>query len=1434
MILAEAPASTPAAGGTERANNVLVLSAKSEKSLRQLAARYAAFMRARPRVSLSDVCFSAATGRTHFIHRLAIVATSVNEVADALEAVARGESHKAATFGRIDRKGAQAGTSQATSTTEAPSDPARAAALYMQGVNVDWSAFYPAGTRRRIPLPHYAFDRKLYWIEGRAEAAPARPTTRAMHPLLGRRVPVAADSTIYESMLSASSPAFLTDHRIGGRVLMPATGFIEMAVAAGRLHFPADAALVLDDIVFHAPLELPESEPRHVQLVLTAAAGGARSFRISAREPGSDDEWQLCASGVLRSGAQADGGHWLGDVTRLRAGGASIQHLTGARHYQSLEARGLAFGPAFRGVQDIWRDGQHAIGDIALPAGLDADAYAVHPALLDACLQVMGGFEPDSRETFVPMSIERLTIRPASERSVFSRMSLRESGGKGSLRADVSVIDASGRSIAEISGFALRRLSAADTRIDKHIYEIAWRREPCASGAESTGLTGRWLIVADRGGYADALARRIDAAGGSSLVVRDVSSVSQLAATPVFRGILHCGALDIVGAVDMSAEALMAAQTQVCVSVLTLAQALDRATQPIAERLYLLTANTQSVAEHPSSVSGVAQSVLLGFGRVLARELPALRCTRIDVDAAGEREPQFDALLAELRADSSEDELALRGADRWVPRLVRASVPQDGAKAQRTTSAVKLVATHPGVLDTLESVPTERRAPAADEVEIAVCATGLGFRDVLGALGMYPGPPQPLGIECSGVVVAVGERVKTHRVGDAVFGTAAGCFSSYATTHADCVVKKPAGLSHAAAAALPSSFLTAHYTLEVLGKLRKGQRVLIHAGAGGVGQAAVRIALEAGAEVFATAGSDAKRALLKSQGVHHVLNSRTLDFAATVRELTGGHGVDCILNSLADPFLSATFELLADDGCFLEIGKRGILDDAEAARRKPQARYYAVDLGDMGQRDPAGVRPMLETLVARLASGHFAPPALTLFPMERAAEAFRFMAQARHIGKIVVTTEAAQTADGFHVAPSSTYLITGGLGGLGLAVAGHLAARGAHTLVLIGRQSPSEATRSRIAEIERTGARVLVRQCDVSRYADVANVLAEIKRDHPPLRGVIHSAGVLDDGTLLQQNTARFEKVFAPKVAGTWNLHRLTAGLTLDWFVVFGAGAAILGERGQANYAAANSFLDSFAHWRRTLGLPAHSVDWGPWSEAGMAARPDIARAFADRGVQLLSSADGLSALERVMSLPSAQSMVLPIDWRQYLARSGSDRRPALLAEIAAPERRETTHAAQADKAPGAAQSFAGELAGAPSTMRPKLLLRFVAGQIRKAIGLEATHPIDADQPLQELGLDSLMAVELRNGITLATGCSLPATFAFDYPVPQAIADRLGEMLGARTPAAVTPLPSQPVAKREVTRSAPAAVDIASLSDDEANELLLKELEELRTGSDQP
>ncbi len=1079
--------------------------------------------------------------------------------------------------------------------------------------------------------------------------------------------------------------------------------------------------------------------------------------------------------------------------------------------------------------------------------------------------------------------------------------------GQETYTGDLRWFDEGGAWLGEIKGLLLKRAESAalqrltqQVNVQDWLYEIAWQPQALTPLAHNDQHShGSWLIFADRLGRGAQLAEQLRKRGehcvlayareGSTAIVpandahhidpaqpeeyhkllREVLSSDH----PLLHGIVHLWSLDLTASAEQSAQAIIASQALTCGSVLHLMQALLSANENLAPRLWLITQNAQALIPplKEGIIGGIdlAQAPLWGMARVLAQEHPELRCVRIDLEAEGKEqkaesnEPSAthnqrptssnqqpttnnEFLFNELLHNDGEDQIAYRNGARHVARLIRKENPAQhkGKLITPTGRSFQLQKSSDGVLDHLKLKPIRRHKLTAEEVEIEVQASGLNFRDVLNALGMYPGEAGPLGLECSGKISAVGERVANFKVGDEVLAMAFGSFSSHARTHADLVVHKPAHVSFAEAATIPVTFLTAYYGLHHLAHLQRGERVLIHAAAGGVGLSAVQLAQAAGAEIFATAGSAEKHAFLRALGVQHVLNSRTLDFAEEIMRLTDGCGVDVVLNSLTGDFITQSVAVLAPQGRFLEIGKRDIWSKEQFAEAKPKAAYHVIALDHMAQQQPSLVGKLFRELIALFETNVLEPLPHRDYALEDAIEAFRYMAQAKHVGKVVVSVkhedrgpwiasrepspnlrpairDQQSTSYDFRSSilnPQSTILLTGGLGGLGLSLAEWLVARGAKHLVLMSRSAVSGVAEEKLRALQAQGAQVIVARGDVANEHEVARVLAEIKNTMPPLRGIMHAAGVLKDGMLLQQSWENFATVMAPKVAGAWHLHQLTKDTPLDFFVLFSSVVSVLGFKGQSNYAAANAFLDSFAHWRSAMGMKTLSLNWGPWAEVGMAATlgQRERRRWTAQGINLIGMEQGWTTLAHGLELEAAQLTVLPINWATYAQQFANSNTPPFLRGLIS-----KTRATNAEAQPKAEISFEQRLQNTPPDKRRNLLLAHVREQAAKILCLPPSKRVELSQPLREMGLDSLMTVELRNALSITLGRALPGSLVFDYPTIAAITDYLAERVFAVT------LPSAPASapvKKDDEHERQALAQLQQLSDEEAEALLAEKL----------
>lgn len=1039
---------------------------------------------------------------------------------------------------------------------------------------------------------------------------------------------------------------------------------------------------------------------------------------------------------------------------------------------------------------------------------------------------------------------------------------------RGQLCADLMLWNDSGEAIATLQGLTLKQVSQRvlqrllQPNFDDWLYRLDWQPLPTAVAAAGQK---RWLILGEPTGSTEtALVNRLTQDGDQCTLVRlggvyrqngadyeldpaDPEHFHQLIAaisagvrTLPYDGIIHLPGA--ISATPLDAQSIMTSQRLACGSLLHLVQAVVQSRPIKFPRLWIITRATQAIANGTSAQPQFGS--LWGMARVLSHEHPDLNCTCLDLAASGAGCQQETAwLAAEIKAEETHLQLAYREQQRYGARLVRYH------SAPLTVASGLSVPDYPyqmrirdyGVLENLQLRPMERSAPAPTDVEIGVRAVGLNFRDVLNALGMLKEFTEQMGIidsselpfggECAGVVTAVGDQVSHVQVGDAVIAAQTmGSLASHVIVPAAFVMPKPAALSFEAAATIPIAFLTAYYGLQHLAQLQAGERVLIHAASGGVGQAAVQIAKSLGAEVWGSA-SQPKWATLQSQGLTQVFNSRTLDFADQIPALTD-NGVDVVLNSLNGDFIPKTLSVLGNKGRFVEIGKIGIWNPEQVAKVRPDVSYLPFDLLDLSLDTPALITTLLRQVIERFEDGRLVPLPHKIFPIEQGIDAFRHMAQAKHIGKVVISMGALQretdkpdntakesisSLSRGSIKAEATYLITGGLGALGLQVAQWLAQQGAKQLVLTGRRSPSETAQTTIEHLQRAGVAIEVIATDVSQPAAVTELITHIQSALPPLKGVFHAAGLLDDAMITGQNWGRFETVMAPKIAGTWLLHEQTKNLELDYFVCFSSVSALVGSPGQANYAAANAFMDAMASYRQSLGLQALSINWGPWSQSGMAAalqNREQAR-WASQGVGVIEPQQGIAILAQLLETTSAQVAVLPVDWDRYLARVPPGSNLSFLERVA-------SLASVKAKPP----QLLLDLQQAPAHKRKTMLIQRLRGLLAKVIGLTPGQ-INPQRGFADLGLDSLMAVEMRNLLQAGLGCSVPITVAFDYPTVAALADYLLETLQLKADKAPSQVlgaaPTEAAASQGLSGAEPED-NLDDLSSDELSNLLVQEL----------
>ena len=1199
-----------------------------------------------------------------------------------------------------------------------------AAEAHVHGKSPNWANMFDNAGACRIDLPTYAFQRKRYWLD----AAPGFVDATSLGV-------AAADHPLLGAVVAQADSEEII---FTGRLSLVSHPWLADHKVHGVVFVPGAAMVELAlhagdragcprvrQLVLQAPLIVGERGGVAVQVIVGAQdESGERRVRIYSRIDDGADRAWTRHAEGVLSPTP--------DATSKEEFDQwppeRAEPIDVSEAYPKLAARGYEYGPAFRGLRSVWRCGAEVFVEAGLPEQGKADAsrFGLHPVLLDAILHGIGagGILAESELTRLPFEWQGLSLHAVGATRLRARIRL-----VGDDTVAVTLMDSRGALVGRIDSLALR--GVAPNRLmmssvaDDAVYGLDWVALP-----PSDGIAG-------------------DVATDDVTVLRCPTTIAESAAVP-----------DLVRR--------------------TLAHVLDRVQNWLSSdshdgdgRLVVLTRKAIAV-DSSEDVIDLGLAAVWGLLRSAQAENPG-RILLVDVDDWA----SADVAVTET-AGRDESQLAIRAGVCFSPRLVRTE-RIDGAELVEV-GTWRLATLGNGTLDSrniaLRPWPESKLPLGPGQVRLGLRSSGVNFRDVLIALG--DPADYDVGLEGSGVVLEVADDVLDFAPGDRVMGQFFGAGPVVVVDHRR-IARIPSGWSYAQAATVPAVFLTAYYALAHVARVSGGERVLVHAATGGVGMAAVQLAKHWGLDVYATA-SPGKWKVLRGMGFDddHIANSRTLEFEQKFSVTSDGAGMDVVLDCLKAEFVDASLRLLPRGGRFIELGKADIRDADEVARRHPGVHYQAFDLVD--DVAPELLSKMLGELVKLFETGELCPLPLRSWDIRQASDAYRSLSRARHVGKLVLTVPTP-------LDPAGTVLITGGTGVLGTLLARHLVTRhGARNLLLVSRKGrTSDGAATIESELTELGASVRIESCDAADRDSLQGLLAGIPVEHP-LTAVIHAAGVLDDAVFAAQTPHHLDAVLRPKIDAAWNLHELTASAHLSAFVLFSSAAGVLGSAGQANYAAANAFLDALAQHRRQQGLPSVSMAWGWWAQAtgmtGHLGECDRAR-MSRSGFIPMSSADGLSLFDAALWQP--RSFVVPAQFNLATIRSHSavGGLPPMFRGLIRAARR----TAESDAVVESSSDLRRRLVAMSTSEREHELLDVVRSNAAAALGHDSADAVGADQEfIHELGFDSLGAVELWNRLKSATGLKLSTTAVFDHPTPTALAQYLASALdtgGAPTAAQV-------------------------------------------------
>jgi acyl transferase domain-containing protein/NADPH:quinone reductase-like Zn-dependent oxidoreductase/acyl carrier protein len=1240
-------------------------------------------------------------------------------------------------------------------------------ALYNAGLRLDWRVLHASARSEMCELPPYSFDHGAYWLPSAANTASG---SNSGHPLLGQLVFHGPEQWRYSTRIASHSPRYLADHVVMGRTIFPGTAYVECVLAAQDAIF-GHTSMPMIDLEIHEPLLLADDDTIELSTDVFRETDSAYRIQISSRSQGHSKTHFTCR---LEEDA-----YGFGSFEHAPASDpADASSFDKTRLYDRLASLGLQYGPQFRRVEFLHTQGERSVsGSLSCE---DMEPWEIlNPGLFDGVLHTLEPLLGQDR-TMIPVGWSKLRLWRKPRGRITCTANVQPGCdllGK-ELRIDLGIW-ADGRPVLQADGLCLRELKSRAPAKRDLFHRLVWQedaldpREISAMPVFVVGcpeslrpLLPLHMVIVETPGEA------LDNILASSALQHDLRI--QLAWFWNAPSISQ----------DADVDDVMAACGAVYEPLLDFIKTLHRRAPALTLKLILVSHGalmTDSEDDRlldrvPVLIDTQLQATLSGFCAVLNSEFLRIRAKLVDLAMTAGPAERCHALLNELYLGDSRADgvVAYRGGKRLVRRL-------ETARLMETQSNFRLMPSDEGLLSGLRANVVERVAPAGDQIEVRVVAAGLNFKDVINALGLLrknaedlglPHIDMPLGFECAGVVVAVGDDAP-FEVGDSVMVSHLGCMQRYVTVSGRAAARVPAGISLEQAAAIPTAFITSYHALYSLAKIDPSDRVLVHAAAGGVGQAALQLCRRIGAEVFATA-SAAKWEMLRAQGVRHIMDSRSTRFAEEILELTEGHGVTVVLNSLNKDFIAAGLESTAKHGRFIEIGKLGVWSSKQVEAARPDVQYSQFDLSELSESELMEVnKRILDDVVGMLQAGEITPLPITCYPLDKCTEAFGLLARGANVGKIVLTFEekAAQDVDCHReIRKDGTYLITGGYGALGQKVAEWLARAGARHLALLGRRQPADEVanqlRTRLVGIENLD----LLTADVADRRSVERIFDEAASKGRPVRGVIHLAGVIADAPIMEQSWDAFKTVFAPKVAGTWNLWRAAESRGgIDTFIGFSSIASVIGSVSQANYAAANAFIDAMMSRSingRRMGL---ALNWGPWADIGMAAEltNQQKKAIERKGISLVTVQQGADAFDFLTKRAQGQFVVGEVNWTEY--------KSSLPVEDSLYDAVEELRG----DSPAANAFDVGRLAALPKEERAQEVQSEVIRILRQILQSGEGDRIPRRATFAELGVDSLVAVELRNMLEKSFGFPLPSSLVFDYPAVPSLVAHLLEQTGS-------------------------------------------------------
>jgi acyl transferase domain-containing protein/acyl carrier protein len=1282
------------------------------------------------------------------------------------------------------------------------------ATLHVQGVPIAWDALYPQGGQF-ASLPNYAWQHSRYWAEAdvvqhsRLNNITQRGGfSEPVHPLLGSQFN--SLSLLWQRAIDLNDLSYLIGHCIDQEIVYPGAAYIEMALAIARQELVSES-ITLTDVEFKKAFFLDKEKTSVIETTFDKDSG---LFVINAVDP-QTDKWSCYSQGYINSSVLArnniDQSENKFSLVHLKS--KFDLHFNREEFYKHCHNLGLTYLDDFQMVEQAWYSDNESLVEIIIPNRIvdSLSHYALHPVILDGAFQSLF---PTIDFGYLPTKIAALHYyqklgyqKPGSRVYAYLNTLFKDADN---ILGDITIFSADGDVFVEVVGAELKSTKTRhEENADSILYDFVWEKQPFDE-VETVAAVGQWIIFVDNEGVGQQLVCELQYRGQSVCIVEKGSGFERVSnqhyrvghqsaddLLSVFKyfeknslGIVYLWGIENKLTEDQSADVVFSNCLLHTLMPVYIAQAMDKTEWQKTQKLFFITQGVHPFAD-ALTLPESSQAALWGFARVFAAEHPEYAISLIDL--ASSVDVDLIAQVAhQITHDQYEQEIAFLPGTRYVNRLRRLTAESLNSYAEHTMVAtgdpvysVKKIANQQ-----LKLVAAPHYPPAINDVVIKVGMSNLSAEHVnqlmpQSSLGDKNSKNVFLSYICIGTVIKKGAEVKHLEIGDRIIAFVHGsdAYTSEITLPADDVMPCNTIENVDDVMALTTSFLTAYFGLNHLSQLQLGQRVLIHNAADGVGLAAVHLAKLKNATIYATANTLEKRLQLVGLGITEVFDTSSHSLNANIMSASQNKGVDLVVNTDIETGIYKTLSLLKPFGHWIDVGQLSRTQNVSVMNEiaKNNVSYHCVNISHLVTHRANLCMSLLQELITLFDTQKLTPalltkttlPSLSVNHLDEVVQ----LIEPKNLLGIALNFDVNVTtiSSGCLMQPvnnHSSYLVTGGLGGLGLELMDWLAAQGAVSIVLIGRSMPSPEALTRINAIRHQGTKVEVVHADVTRRDDVEQLFSTIHRTMLPLAGIFHSAGVLDDGVITQQTSEKFSKVFSAKIKGAWNLHQLSDSIELDFFVCFSSIASIVGWAGQSNYAAANAFMDSLAYRRRVQGKSALTINWGPWDGSGMAANldeRDIQR-MNNAGMTALTPHQGLTAMELLLRYRVPQAGIFELDWGKITASYSNPQSKTLFRNfINSIANKKST-------------SFIDRLLAAPLDNYETMLSLKVAEILANVLGIESLDAIDKDKNVFEYGMNSLMSMDFKNRLQSEIKLKLATTLVLKYPTVNTMTEQLVSM----------------------------------------------------------